>query len=179
MSHDSVKDKELVGFPDGRMMLFCKISDSSLRDAYGKRVWTVCIIHPDDSLFWTKETLKQKQTEYVEKQLENLKAFNLYEYKNGYAKEYKEPTLDSYDFNGTVFPGGSRIRNGKAFYGGRPMNAAEYFERWETPKGLVFKTYDKDFHLVNEEWHDILEDNIDDLYVEYKKTHDNVCVAVS
>lgn len=180
MSHDSLRNKNLVQFPDGKMLLFCEISCSNVTGWDGKRVWDRHLMHPKDSLFYTKETLKQAQVEYVDKQLEWLKAYNKERVEHGYAKEYEEPTLDSYDYCGTVFPGGSRIRNGKAFFSGRcPQKAEEFFSGWDAPKTITFSCYDKDFHRTYEETFDILRADLDECYTDAIKANSPMDVYIS
>ena len=178
MSHDSLRNKHLVVFPNGKMMLFCEISDSSIRDWKGRRVWDKCLFHPKGTLYYTKESLKQAQTEYVDRQLQLMRDFNKKEVEWGYAKEYKEPTLDSYDYGGTVFPGGSRIRNGKAFYGGRPIKAEEFFGRWDAPKRIQFTAYDKDMKCIYNESVDILKADLDDYYHDALEANKTVYIDV-
>ena len=164
MSHDSIRNKRLVEFPNGKLMLLCEVSCSNVTDWRGKRCWDKHLIHPEGTLYYTKDTLKQAQTEYVERQLELMRNFSKHEVEHGWATEYREPTLDSYDYYGTVFPGGSRIRNGKSFYGGRPIKAEEFFSRWDSPKRIEFTAYDKDFHCIYRVATDILKANLDDYY---------------
>lgn len=169
MSHDSIRNKALVQFPNGKMMLLCEVSCSNVTDWNGKRCWDKCLIHPKETLYWTKESLKKEQTDYVERQLSWLRDFRMEEVKRGYAQKYEEPTLDSYDYCGTVFPGGSRIRNGKAFYGGRPVAAEEYFSRWDAPKRIEFNSCDKDLKTTYRESFDILRADLDECYQDAKK----------
>ena len=160
MSHYSFRNKNLVEFPNGKLMLFCEVSDSSLRGDRGERVWSKHIMHPDGSLFYTKDTLKAAQTDYVEKQLRLLKEHRQWEVEKGYAAEYVEPSLDSYDTNGTVFPGGSRIRNGKSFYSGRPKKAEEFFAKWDAPRWVILSNHNNSFN----ERYDILAADLDEWY---------------
>lgn len=164
MSHDSLRNKRLVEFPNGKLMLFCEVSDSSVRDWRGKRCWNKALFHPKGTLFYTKDTLKAAQAEYVERQLNLMREHAKFEVEHGWATEYVEPTLDSYDYGGTVFPGGSRIRNGKAFYGGRPIKAEDFFSRWDAPKRIEFSAYDKDFKCIYKVATDILKADLDDYY---------------
>lgn len=178
MSYDSIRNKALVEFPDGKLMLFYEVSCSNVTDAYGKRCWDKALMHPKGTLFYTKETLKQAQTEYVETQLKLMRDFSKFEVKNGWAKEYKEPTLDSYDYNGTRFPGGCRIRNGKSFYGGRPKKAEEFFGKWDAPSRIVLTAYDKDFNCIYNEAVDILKADLDEYYHDALKEHKQVYIGV-
>lgn len=164
MSHDSLRNKALVEFPDGKLLLLCEVSSSNVTDWRGKRCWDKCLIHPKGTLYWTKESLKKEQTDYVERQLSWLRDFNKEWYKKGYVDHYEEPTLDSYDYAGTVYPGGSKIRNGRAFYGGRSQKAEEYFANWGAPKRIEFSCYDKDMHTTYRESFDILRADLDDCY---------------
>lgn len=178
MSHDSLRNKALVAFPNGKMLLMCEVSCSNVTDAYGKRVWDKHLVHPKDTLFYTKESLKKAQTDYVEGQLSWLRDFHMEEVKRGYREKYEEPTLDSYDYCGTVFPGGSRIRNGRAFYGGRPMKAEEYFASWDVPKRIRFSAYDKDNKRVYEESYDILRYDLDECYKDALREHGQVYISL-
>ena len=165
MSHDSYRNKKLVEFPNGKMMLLCEVSCSNVSDAYGRRVWDWALHHPKDTLYYTKETLAQQREDYVKNQLEMLRSFNQWEIENGFATEVKEPTLESYDYYGTVYPGGSRVKNGKAFYGGRPIKAQEFFEKWDSPKRITFICYDSHtFERTYEETYDLVRADLDDCY---------------
>lgn len=177
MSHDSLRNKSLVLFPNGKLMLLCEVSDSSVRDWRGKRCWDKCLIHPKDTLFYTKESLKAAQTEYVERQLQLMREHARFEVEHGWATEYVEPTLDSHDYGGTVFPGGSRIRNGKAFYGGRPIKAEEYFPKWDAPKRIKFSVYGKGTSVAYEESFDILRADLDECYKDAQK-HGHVYISI-
>ena len=163
MSYNSIRNKALVEFPNGKLMLLCEISDSSTRDLSGRRVWDKGMFHPKGTLFFTKESLKQEQSDYVERQFSNMREMNRLEVERGYASEYIEPSLDSYDYNGTRWPGGSRIRNGKAFFSGRPIKAEEYFRRWDAPRRIHITAYDKD-KKTYEDTFDILRADLDECY---------------
>lgn len=178
MSHDSLRNKALVQFPDGKLMLMCEVSCSNVRDWRGKRCWDKAVVHPNGTLFYTKETLKIAQREYVERQLEWLRNYNRESVERGWAEKYEEPTLDSYDYCGTVFPGGSRIKNGKAFYGGRPQKAEEYFGYWDAPKRITFSSYDKDFNKTYEETYDILRSDLDECYKDALNVNKNVYISI-
>ena len=108
MGYDSIRNKALVEFPNGKLLLMCEISDSRTFDCHGKRCWDRTLFHPKGTLFYTKETLKAEQTAYVERQINNMREFNRLEVERGYATEYIEPTVESYDYNGTRWPGGCR-----------------------------------------------------------------------
>ena len=174
MSYYSFRNKSLVEFPNGKLMLFCEVSDSSLRGDRGERVWSKHIMHPKGSLFYTKETLKAAQTDYVETQLKKLREFRHYDVEKGYATEYVEPTLDSYDCYGNVYPGGSRIRNGKSFYGGRPKKAEEFFAKWDAPRWVLLSNYNNSFN----ERYDILAVDLDEWYQDAVKKYKTVYLGV-
>lgn len=177
MGHDSIRNKKLVIFPDGKMMLFCEVSDSRTFDWKGKRVWDKCLIHPKGTLYYTKDSLKAKQAEYVDHQLEMLREHSRFEVEHGWSKEYVEPTLDSYDYNGTVFPGGSRIRNGKSFYGGRPVRAEEYFREWDSIKSITFGLYEGgDYKRIDT--YDILRADLDECYQDILRDYGSVSISV-
>jgi len=179
MSYDSIRNKRLVEFPNGKLMLFCEVSSSNVRDSFGKRCWDVCLDHPKDSLYYTKESIKERQDDYVQKQLDLCRDFRKEEVNRGYAEEYIEPTLSSYDFYGTVFPGGSRIKNGKAFYSARKtIKAEEFFGKWDAPKRITFKCYDNDFNILYDETFDILRADLDDCYHDAQKEHKNVYIKI-
>lgn len=167
MSYDSYRNKHLLKFSDGRLMLLAEVSCNNVRDWRGRRCWDWVLFHPQDSLFYTKETLKARQTEYVMNQLEWLRDFSKYQVENGYAEKYVEPTVESYDYCGTVFPGGSRIKNGRAFFGGRSENAEDFFAQWGNPEVIKFIAYDKDMKTKAEARHNIMKKDIDDLYREF------------
>jgi hypothetical protein len=165
MSHDSIRNKNLVQFPDGGMMLFCETSCSNVTSWDGKRCWDICLFHPQGSLFYTKETLKQEQENYVNNQLETLRKWNKESYERGWAKNYEEPTLESYDYGGTVFPCGSKIKHGRAFFSGRKtVKAEEFFGSWDAPKRITFSCCDKDYKTTYEETFDILRADLDECY---------------
>ena len=179
MGYDSLRNKDVVKFPDGKMLFFAEVSDSRTFDWRGRRCWDRILIHPKGTLFWTKESLKQKQDEYVEQNLESLREFSRYEVENGWAKEYKEPTLDDCNYAGTVFPGGRKIRNGKAFYScGRPVDAAEYFGRYGSPRRIIFTAYDKDFKEIYRNDYDILAVDVDEAYNDALKENRTVYIDV-
>lgn len=169
MSHDSLRNKALVQFPDGKMLLLCEVSCSNVTGWDGKRCWDGIVVHPDDSLFFTKETLKQKQNDYVDEQLQLLRDFNKSEVENGWATEYKEPTLESYDYCGTVYPGGSKIKNGKAFYGGRPKAIDEYSNEWNSVKRIKLTVYEKGMKTAFDESYSINDPELDAHYRKAKE----------
>lgn len=176
MSYDSLRNKALVEFPDGKLMLFCEVSASNVTDWKGKRVWDKCLVHPTGTLYYTKETLKEEQVNYVNRQLENMRNFSLYEVAHGYAKEYVETTVESYDYNGTRFPSGCRIKDGRAFYGGKPKKAEEFFGKCGAPKRIIFSAYDKDFKCIYRESYDILRADLDECYQDALK--ENGCIYI-
>ena len=179
MSHDSIRNKRLVEFPDGKLMLFCEVSCSNVTDWNGKRVWDKHLMHPKGTLFYTKETLKKEQADYVEHQLAWLRDFYMEEVKRGYREKYEEPTLDSYDIGGTVFPSGSRIRNGKAFFSGRStIKAEEFFGQWGAPRKIEFTAYDKDFNCIYKNEYDILAADVDEAYQDALKVKNQVYIGL-
>lgn len=169
MSHDSLRNKALVQFPDGKILLLCEVSCSNVTGWDGKRCWDGIVVHPDDSIFFTKETLKQTQDEYVSNQLQWLRDFNKHEVENGWATEYVEPTLESYDYCGTVYPGGSKIKNGKAFYGGRAKEINEYLHDWNSVKGIRLTVYEKGMKTVFDETYKIDDPELDAHYRKAKE----------
>lgn len=180
MSHDSIRNKKLVQFPNGKMMLFAEVSCSNVTGWDGKRVWDKHLFHPKGSLFFTKESLKEAQNKYVEKQLDWLRSYGKERVEKGWSTTYEEPTLDSYDYCGTVFPGGGRIRNGKAFFSGRcPQKTEEFFSGWDAPKTITFSCYDKDFHRTYEETFDILRADLDECYTDAIKANSPIDVYIS
>ena len=179
MSHYSFRNKHLVLFPNGKLMLLCEVSDSCIRNWNNKRVWDKCLIHPKDSLYYTKETLKAEQDKYVEHQLQWLRDFHRDEVEKGYAREYVEPTLESHDYGGNVYPGGSRIKNGKSFYGYRPERAEDFFARWDAPKSINLSTTDKDFNTTWKETYNIQRADLDDIYAEVQKAHGKVWIGIN
>ena len=179
MSHDSLRNKQLVEFPDGKLLLFCEVSDSSIRGWNNKRVWERCLIHPKGTLFYTKETLKQEQTDYVNRQLEWLRSFHKQQVEQGWENEYVEPTLESYDYGGTVFPGGSKIKNGRAFYSGvHTIKAEEFFAQWDSPRRIIFSAYDKDFKCIYNVDYDILASDVDECYQDALKANKKVYIDI-
>ena len=177
MSHDSIRNKALVQFEDGRLMLLCEVSCSNVYRWDGKRVWDKCLVHPDNTLFYTKESLKKAQTDYVEKQLKWLRDFNKEWYDKGYVDHYEEPTVESPDYCGTVFPGGSRVRNGRAFYGGRSIPAEEYFSKWDCAKRIEFSVTDRNMKTIYSKTYDLREPNLDEKYREACK-HGHVYIGI-
>lgn len=179
MGYDSLRNKEVVKFPNGKLMMFAEISDSRTFDMNGKRIWTRILVHPDGTLFYTKESLKEAQTEYVERNLERLREFSREEVKGGWAKEYHEPTLDDCNFAGTVFPGGRKIRNGKSFYSaGKTIDAAEYFGRYDSPRRIIFTAYGKDFKETYRNDYDILAVDVDEAYEDALKENKTVYISL-
>lgn len=168
MSYDSFKNKALVQFPNGKMMLFAEVSASNVTDWNGKRCWDKCMFHPEGTLYYTKETLKAEQTKYVEEQLQHLREFSKFEVEKGYAEKYEEPTLESINYCGTVWPSGRKIKHGKAFFGGRPKSSEEFFGKWDSPRRITFVAYNKD-DVVYRETFDILREDLDDCYAEAMK----------
>jgi hypothetical protein len=177
MGYDSIRNKALVEFPNGKLMLLCEISDSRTFDCHGRRCWDRTLFHPKGTLFYTKETLKAEQTAYVEKQINNMREFNKLEVERGYATEYIEPTIESYDYNGTRWPGGCRIKNGRAFFGGRPIKAEEYFARWDSPKRFSFGLW-QGMKYYPLETIDILNAGLDDYYKELLKEKGDVSIRI-
>ena len=179
MGYDSLRNKEVVKFPNGKMMMFAEVSDSRTFDCRGRRCWDRILIHPKGTLFWTKESLKKEQQDYVERNLESLREFSKYEVANGWAKEYHEPTLDDCNYAGTVFPGGRKIRNGKSFYSARKtIDAAEYFGRWNSPRRIIFTAYDKDFKEIYRNDYDILAVDVDDAYEDALRENKSVYIGL-
>ena len=178
MSHDSYRNKHLLKFSDGRLMLLAEVSCSNVTDWRGRRCWDWVLFHPKDSLFYTKETLKARQTEYVNNQLDSLRDYSKRQVERGWAKEYEEPTVESYDYNGTVFPGGSRIKNGRAFFGGRPEKAEEFFAQWENPDEITFKTYDKNGSTDASAKYSITRNDLDFLYAEFMEENGPCYVGI-
>lgn len=179
MGYDSLRNKEVVKFPNGKLMLFAEVSDSRTFDCRGRRCWDRILVHPKGTLFWTKESLKEKQEEYVKEQLEALRNFSKWEVENGWAKEYKEPTLDSYNYAGTVYPGGSRVKNGRSFYSARKtIDAAEYFGRWNSPRRIIFTAYDKDFKVIYKNDYDILAVDVDEAYQDALAENKSVYISL-
>lgn len=178
MGYDSLRNKHLLKFPDGRLMLIAEISDSRTFDWRGRRCWDWTLFHPEGSLFYTPEQLKECQRHYVEHQLELMREHSKWEVENGFAKEYVEPTVESHDYNGTVFPGGSRIKNGRAFYGGRPTKAEEFFSQWGNPETIIFETFDKDMHTDATERHNIMQIDLDDCYREFIEENGKCYIAI-
>lgn len=179
MGYDSLRNKEVVKFPNGKLMMFAEVSDSRTFDCRGRRCWDRILIHPKGTLFWTKESLKKEQEEYVERNLESLREFSRYEVANGWAKEYHEPTLDDCNYAGTVFPGGRKIRNGKSFYSARKtIDAAEYFGRWNSPRCIIFTAYDKDFKEIYRNDYDILAVDVDEAYEDALRENKSVYISL-
>ena len=177
MSYDSFRNKELVEFPNGKMLFFAEVSNSRTFDCRGRRCWDKILIHPDGTLFYTKESLEKAQKEYVERNLQNLRDFNKYEIENGWAKEYKEPTIEDCNYAGTVFPGGRKIKNGKSFYSYRKtIDAAEYFSNHS--QRIVFTAYDKDFHEVYRNDYDLLAVDVDEAYQDALRENKTVYIDV-
>lgn len=179
MGYDSLRNKEVVKFPNGKMLFFAEVSDSRTFDCRGRRCWDRVLIHPKGTLFYTKESLEKEQKEYVERNLESLREFSRYEVKNGYAKEYKEPTLDDTNYAGTVFPGGRKIKDGRSFYSCRKtIDAAEYFGRWNSPKRVVFTAYNKDFKEIYRNDYDLLAVDVDEAYQDALRENKTVYIDV-
>ena len=176
MGYDSLRNKEIVKFPNGKMLFFAEISDSRTFDYRGRRCWDKILVHPKGTLFYTKESLKAEQEKYVEEQLKALRDFSKYEVENGWATEYKEPTLDSINYAGTVFPSGRKIRNGKAFYScGKTIDAAEYFGK--NSHRIVFTAYDKDFKEIYRNEYDLLNVDVDEAYQDALEVSKNVYLS--
>lgn len=179
MSHDSIRNKNLLKFSDGRLMLIAQVSCSNVTDWKGNRCWDWTLFHPEGSLFFTEETLKARQTEYVEHQLSMLRDHSEWEVKNGFAQAYVEPSIESYDYCGTVWPGGSRIKNGRAFYGGRPTKAEDFFAEWGNPEEITFETWDKDMNTVAKATYNILRNDLDALYEEFQKENGKCYIGIN
>ena len=177
MGYDSIRNKALVEFPNGKLMLFAEVSDSRTYDCRGRRIWDMTLFHPKESLFYTKESLKARQKEYVDRQLEMLREFSRNEVEQGYAKEYVEPDVNSYDYYGTRWPSGCRVKNGRAFYGGKPIKAEEYFGNWKSPKRISFGLY-KELKYYPLESMDILNAGIDDYYKELVNQYGGVILSI-
>ena len=62
------------------------------------------------------------------------------------------------------FPGGSKIKNGKAFYGGRPKKAEDYFREWNSVKRVRFTVFDKDCKSIYEASYHLATDDIESGY---------------
>lgn len=179
MSYDSYRNKHLLEFEDGRLMLIAEVSCSNVRDWNGKRCWDWVLFHPEGSLFYTKETLKARQKEYVEEQLDMLRNFARYEVENGWAKEYVEPTVDSCNYYGTVWPNGRKVKDGRAFFGGKPVNAEEFVSHWGNPKRIKFVTYDKDMRVKTTESHDMLTNDLDALYFTFERLNGKCYIGIN
>lgn len=178
MGYDSLRNKEVVKFPNGKMLFFAEISDSRTFDYRGRRCWDRILIHPKGSLFYTKESLKEEQKKYVEDNLKSLREFSKYEVEHGWTKEYKEPTLDSINYAGTVFPSGRRIKHGKAFYScGKTIDAAEYFGRYSSPRTIIFTAYDKDFKEIYRNDYDLLAVDVDEAYKDALEVNNQIYIS--
>lgn len=165
MGYDSLRKKEVVRFPNGKMMFFAEVSDSRTFDWRGRRVWDRIIVHPEGTLFYTDETLKEEQTKYVEDNLKSLREFNHHQVDTGWADKYIEPTVDDINYAGTVFPTGRKIRDGRAFYSCRnTIDAAEYFSRWDSPRTITFTVYGEGFKEIYKNSYDILAVDVDEAY---------------
>ena len=179
MSYDSYRNKRLLRFPDGRLMLLAQQSESNVTDWRGRRIWDWVLFHPEGSLFFTTETLKSKQTEYVERQLSMLRDHSEWEVKNGFAQAYVEPSIESHDYFGTVWPGGNRIKNGRAFFGGRPTKAEDFFAEWGNPEKITFETWDKDMNTVAKATYNILRNDLDALYEEFQEKNGKCYIGIN
>lgn len=179
MSYDSVRNKKLLKFSDGRLMLIAQVSASNVTDWRGRRCWDWVLFHPEDSLFFTKETLKAKQTEYVERQLELMREHSSFEVEHGFAKEYVEPSIESYDYYGTRWPGGCRIKNGRAFYGGMPTKVEDFIKVWGNPETITFETWDKDMHTVAKATYNILRNDLEALYEEFQEENGKCYIGIN
>ena len=181
MSYDSIRNKKLVEFPNGKLMLICEISSSNVRDAQGKRCWDKFLIHDKGSLFFTKDSLKKKQNDYVEQQFKMRRTHNEEARERGYVDDITEPSLESYDFFGTVFPGGSKVKNGKAFYSGRKtIKAEEYFAEFDSPRRIRFTAYDGNFKRIYEDSYDILRADLDECYRDLcNSLNAQICISLS
>lgn len=164
MSHDSIRNKALVQFKDGKLLLICEVSSSNVYNLDGKRVWEKAIVHPEGTLFYTKESLKKAQQEYVDRQMSLLRAFNKEWYEKGHTDHYEEPTIDSPDYCGTVYPSGSKVRHGRAFYGGKRIPAEEYFARWDSAKRVEFSVTDKNYKTIYSETCNLTQPDLDERY---------------
>ena len=177
MGYDSIRNKKLIVFPDGKLMLFAEISDSRTYDWRGRRCWSKTLFHPKDSLFFTTEALKATQKAYVEHQLKMMRDHSKWEVEHGYAKEYVEPTVESHDYNGTRWPSGCRIKNGRAFYGGKPIKAEDYFGKYGAIKRITFGRYEGIEYKVIDTY-DILRADLDECYQDMLRDYGTVYIDV-
>ncbi len=171
MSYDSFRNKKLLRFPDEKLMLLAEASVNNVTDWRGQRIWEWTLFHPEETLFYTEETLKQTKQNYVAEQLKLLSDFSKWEVEHGYAQKYEEPSIESHDYNGTRWPGGSRIKNGRAFYGGKPIIAQSFIEQWGSPKTITFEKCDKDLKTIAKETYNILQEDLDVLYKNFFKAN--------
>lgn len=169
MSYTSVRNKQLIEFPDGKLMLLSECSDNNVRDERGQRCWDMSLWHPKGTLFFTKETLKQERENYVEHQFELLRDFSRLEVERGWAQEYKEPTLDSIDYNGTVWPGGRKIKNGRAFFGGNPKRIEDYSREYNAARRIIFDVCDDHYNTLFREDYKLTDEDLDERYNEAMK----------
>ncbi len=174
MSYDSYRNKNLVKFSNGRILLLAEYSDSRSFDEYNRRVWNWHVFHPIGHLFFTEKSLKDFQKKYVEHQLEMKREFRKYEVEKGYAAKYIEPTIDDHDYNGTRYPSGSRIKDGRAFYGGKPKNAEEFFSRWGSPRKIHLSNKDNSYS----EYYDLTNPELDSIYKDAIEKYGTVYIGV-
>lgn len=174
MGYDSLRNKNLVRFTDGRMLLLAEISDSRTFDWRNRRVWNWTLFHLNGTLFFTEESLKETQKNYVERQLQSLRDSRRREVETGWATEYIEPTIEDHDYNGTRFPGGSRIKNGRAFYGGKPQNAEEFFAQWASPKKIHLSNSDGSYS----EYYSLTDPDLDEIYKAAQAKYKTVYIGI-
>ena len=184
MGYDSLRNKEVIKFPNGKMLFFAEVSDSRTFDYRNRRIWDKILIHPKGTLFYTKESLKAEQDRYVEEQFKLLSEFSKHAVESGWTEEYREPTLDDINYYGTVFPSGRRVRHGKSFYScGKTIDAAEYFgkvkEKYYGPMipMITFKVYGKDFKEIYKNDYDILAVDVDEAYQDALQVSNNVYLS--
>jgi hypothetical protein len=179
MSYDSYRNKHLLQFDDGKLMLIAEVSCNNVRDWKGRRVWDWVLFHPEGSLFYTKETLKTRSKEYVEEQLQLMRDFSRHEVETGWAKEYVEPTVNSDNYYGTRWPSGKKIKDGRAFFGGRPTSAEEFVSVWGNPERITFETCDKDWKTIAKETYNIMRKDIDSLYAEFVEANGKCYIGIN
>lgn len=167
MSYDSYRNKNLLLFPEGKLMLIAEVSCSNVTDWRGRRVWDWVLFHPEGTLFYTKESLKARQTEYVEEQLKLMRSHRKFEIENGFVSEYVEPTEESINYFGTVFPTGRKIKDGRSFYGGRPKKAETFVAEWGNPESISFEAFDKDMKTIDKATYNIMRKDLDALYNDF------------
>ena len=189
MSHISYKKKCFLRLPDNKVFPLSLYSDSSLTsvkyDRYGRKHvynpkhWCVNVLDKNEGMVVDIDKFNELAEQKYNESMEYLDEFN-----QKYCNGNEPPNKNSYNYFGTVYPSGSKMKDMKSFYSTKNLIDVEEFLRTHTFRIRVScydkKTYNtidgESFYIETIE--DILKAN--DKFLEYAKNKEyQLCVGIS